>query len=42
VRAYGRGAILEPNGLRDADSLVRAFLGREPSSAEFLRLRGMG
>jgi hypothetical protein len=22
--------------------LVRAFLGREPSNAEFLRLRGMG
>ena len=39
--AYRR-EILEPNGTRDADDLVRAFLGREPSNEEFLRLRGMG
>ncbi len=37
-----RREILEPNGSRDADVLVRTFLGREPSNAEFLRLRGMG
>ena len=36
-----RREILEPNGSRDADELVRAFLGREPSNDEFLRLRGM-
>jgi Zn-dependent oligopeptidase len=36
-----RREILEPNGTRDADDLVRAFLGREPSNDEFLRLRGM-
>jgi thimet oligopeptidase len=38
--AYRR-EILEPNGSRDAEDLVRAFLGRQPSNAEFLRLRGM-
>ncbi len=37
-----RREILEPNGTRDADALVHAFLGREPSNEEFLRLRGMG
>jgi thimet oligopeptidase len=42
VGAEYRREILEPNGSRDADVLVRAFLGREPSNAEFLRLRGMG
>jgi Zn-dependent oligopeptidase len=42
VGAEYRREILEPNGSRDADELVRAFLGREPSNAEFLRLRGMG
>ena len=42
VGADYRREILEPNGSRDADALVRAFLGREPSNAEFLRLRGMG
>ena len=42
VGADYRRDILEPNGSRDADDLVRAFLGREPSNAEFLRLRGMG
>jgi thimet oligopeptidase len=41
VGAVYRRKILEPNGSRDADELVRAFLGREPSSAEFLRLRDM-
>ena len=42
VGADYRREILEPNGSRDADALVRAFLGREPANAEFLRLRGMG
>ncbi len=41
VGADYRRAILEPNGAHDADDLVRAFLGREPSNSEFLRLRGM-
>jgi oligopeptidase A len=42
VGADYRREILEPNGGRDADDLVRAFLGREPSNEEFLRRRGMG
>jgi thimet oligopeptidase len=42
VGAEYRRHILEPGGSRDADDLVRAFLGREPSNEEFLRLRGMG
>jgi thimet oligopeptidase len=42
VGAEYRREVLEPNGSRDADELVRTFLGREPSNAEFLRLRGMG
>ena len=42
VGAAYRRAILEPNGSRDAEELVRDFLGREPSNAEYLRLRGMG
>ncbi|HEX7066933.1 MAG TPA: M3 family metallopeptidase [Candidatus Limnocylindria bacterium] len=41
VGADYRREILEPNGSRDADDLVRAFLGREPSNEAFLRLRGM-
>ena len=41
VGADYRRTILEPNGSRDADEMVRAFLGREPSNEEFLRLRGM-
>jgi len=41
VGADYRREILEPGGSRDADDLVRSFLGREPSNAEFLRLRGM-
>jgi len=42
VGAEYRREILEPNGSRDAEDLVRAFLGRDPSNEEFLRLRGMG
>ncbi len=42
VGADYRREILEPNGTRDASELVRAFLGRDPSNEEFLRLRGMG
>ena len=41
VGADYRREILEPNGSRDAEALARSFLGREPSNAEFLRLRGM-
>ena len=41
VGADYRREILEPNGSRPAEELVRAFLGREPSNGEFLRLRGM-
>jgi thimet oligopeptidase len=41
IGAEYRREILEPNGSRDADELVRAFLGREPSNEEFLRLRGL-
>ena len=41
VGAEYRREILEPNGSRDGDDLVRAFLGREPSQEAFLRLRGM-
>ena len=41
VGADYRREILEPNGSRDGDDLVQAFLGREPSNEEFLRLRDM-
>lgn len=41
VGADYRREILEPNGSRDGDALVEAFLGRPFSNAEFLRLRGM-
>lgn len=41
VGAEYRRRILEPNGSRDAEELVRDFLGRDPSNEEFLRLRGM-
>ena len=41
VGAEYRREILEPGGSRDADDLVRAFLGRKPSNDEFLRLRGI-
>ena len=36
-----RREILEPNGTRDPLDMLRAFLGREPSSATFLRLLGI-
>ncbi len=39
-QAYRR-EILEPNGARDAAELLRAFLGREPSSEAFLRELGI-
>jgi Zn-dependent oligopeptidase len=39
-RAY-RHAILEPNGSKPGDELVRDFLGRAHSIDSFLRLRGM-
>jgi thimet oligopeptidase len=42
VGAEYRREILAPNGSRDADAMVHAFLGRDPSSEEFRRLRGMG
>jgi Zn-dependent oligopeptidase len=38
--AYRR-QILEPGGSRDAIELLRAFLGRDPSPATFLRLLGI-
>ncbi|HYN48267.1 MAG TPA: M3 family metallopeptidase [Candidatus Nanopelagicales bacterium] len=38
--AYRR-EILEPGGSREAIDLLRAFLGREPSPATFLRLLGI-
>ncbi|HEX2222498.1 MAG TPA: M3 family metallopeptidase [Candidatus Limnocylindria bacterium] len=41
VGAEYRRTILEPNGARDADEMVRAFLGRDASAEAFLRLRGM-
>jgi len=37
-----RRAILEAGGTEDGDVLVRAFLGREPSNAAFLREIGLG
>ena len=41
VGAEYRREILEPNGTRDGMDLLRAFLGREPSPATFLRLLGI-
>jgi Zn-dependent oligopeptidase len=41
VGAAYRREVLEPNGSRDAEELVRAFLGRDPSNEEFRRLRSM-
>ncbi|HVA85488.1 MAG TPA: M3 family metallopeptidase, partial [Candidatus Saccharimonadales bacterium] len=43
-RAVGsdyRRHILEPNGSDDAETLLRRFLGREPSNAAFLRQLGL-
>ena len=39
VGAEYRQAILEPNGTRDADDLVQAFLGRPAGIGSYLRLR---
>lgn len=41
VGAEYRREILEPNGTRDAIDMLRAFLGRDPSPATFLRLLGI-
>ncbi len=41
VGARYRREVLEPNGIRDAAELLRAFLGREPSNAAFLRKLGI-
>jgi thimet oligopeptidase len=41
VGAEYRREVLEPNGSRSGDELVRGFLGRDATNAEFLRLRGM-
>ncbi len=37
-----RACILAPGGARDAADSLRAFLGREPSNAAFLKLKGLG
>lgn len=39
-RSY-RETVLEPNGSKDASELLRAFLGREPSSEAFLEKLGI-
>ena len=39
--AYRR-EILESGGSRDAEDMLRAFLGREPSNETFLRMMGIG
>ena len=41
VGADYRREILEPNGSADAATLLRRFLGREPSNAAFLRHLGL-
>ncbi|HSW42382.1 MAG TPA: M3 family metallopeptidase [Patescibacteria group bacterium] len=41
VGADYRREILEPNGTRDGMELLRAFLGRDPSPATFLRRLGI-
>ena len=41
VGADYRREILEPNGTRDGMEMLRAFLGRDPSPATFLRLLGI-
>ncbi len=42
VGAAYRREILEPGGSRDAIEMLRAFLGREPSSDTFLEMLGIG
>ncbi|MGN6090076.1 MAG: M3 family metallopeptidase [Actinomycetales bacterium] len=39
--AQWRATVLEPNGSRPADQLVRDFLGREPTPASFLEVHGL-
>jgi thimet oligopeptidase len=41
VGAEYRREILEPNGARPGDELVRRFLGRDPSNEAYLRLKGL-
>ena len=41
VGAAYRRAILEPNGSRPGDELVAAFLGRQASVQNYLRMRGL-
>lgn len=41
VGAAYRRTILEPNGSRSAEEMVREFLGRPPSTEAFLAFRGM-
>jgi Zn-dependent oligopeptidase len=36
-----RREVLEPNGSKDPNEMLRAFLGREPSNAAFLRQLGL-
>ncbi|MEX1286866.1 MAG: M3 family metallopeptidase [Acidimicrobiia bacterium] len=42
VGARYRRTVLEPNGTRDADDLLLAFLGRVPSNEAFLAQLGIG
>jgi Zn-dependent oligopeptidase len=41
VGAAYRRTILETNGSRSADEMLEEFLGRSPSTAAYLRMRGM-
>jgi thimet oligopeptidase len=41
IGAEYRRTILEPNGSRPADEMVRDFLGRDPTNRAFLELRGL-